>query len=208
MPDRSEDGFTMVELLVTMMILAIVLAIGFSFLVQATALTARSERNVQAEKDAQFALRTITQELRGLDPSETSACTHSGWPTDPRDCLKFTVRRNSSASYPCPKTVFSVAIVGTELKLDREDYNAVGATCPTVSRSALNRTVLSGVVNSSSEDLFTFYGSDATTLDPTPASFSFGSVDSVLMQIKLRHTNGAAPIDLRTVVALRNNNDR
>jgi type II secretory pathway pseudopilin PulG len=206
---RRDEGFTVGEVVITVMILSIVLIIMFNFLTHATNVTARAEANSRAERAAQLALREATTELRAMDPDTVTTCTGAGVPTSLSNCIRFTINRNKTGLANCPRTDVSVMLHGTapnrRLRIDRQEYRNVNCSSPEAMHT---RHVVDEVSNTSSEPLFTYYASDGSVLNPASAGFTFAAVDSLRVRLFLDYRNEAGRLEFRTVVALRNNNTR
>lgn len=206
---RDDDGFTVGEVMITVLILSIVLIILFSFLSHATEVTARSEANSRTEQAAQLALREATTELRAMDPATVTTCSGAGVPTVLAQCVDFEIKRNSTGLANCPRTDVRVMLEGTapsrRLRIDRQEFRNVDCSSPEPTRT---RYVADKVSNAASEAPFTFYAADGSVLDPTAASFTFAAVDSMRLRLFLDYRNNAGRLEFRSVIALRNNNTR
>lgn len=209
MTRRGDDGFTVGEVVITVMILSIVLIIMFNFLTHATNVTARAEANSRAEQAAQLALREATTELRAMDPDTVTTCSGAGVPTSLSDCIRFTINRNSTGLANCPRTDVSVMLYGTapnrRLRVDRQEYRNVNCSSPEAKHT---RYIADDVSNTSSESPFTYYAADGSVLNPAAAGFTFTGVDSLRLRLFVDYRNEAGRLEFRTVVALRNNNTR
>lgn len=209
----DDDGFTVPEVAVTLMILSIVMVIMLQFLTHATDITARSESNSRRETEAQLALRELTAEIRALNPASATACA-SPLPVSMDDCLAYEINRSVSGLSVCPKTRISLAMEGTAparvISVVREEFPAGASptTCDATPASTTRKTVLTKVVNSYTEKLFTYYAGDGSVLNPASAGFTFQSVDAVRVLFFLEYRNAASRLDFRSVIALRNNNNR
>ena len=114
--DRSEHGFTVIELMITLAITTIASVILLNFLVSTTNVTASTDRDTRAERDAQLALRTITQDVRSANPILGSC--GAGYAS----CLSFTVPRPSTANPSCSSTI-TYRRSGNDVLRDRTDQN-------------------------------------------------------------------------------------
>lgn len=211
---RREDGFTVAELAVVVMLLAIVTLITFSFLDSTTATTARATRNAQAEMDAQIALRTMTEDIRSANPISGTypsggTCPAGGsFPSGYASCLRFTIVATTSSAYcidpevgriPAPYSRITYGLAGGVVRQDRTDYSA---TCGVV-RSYTGRPVIRNVVNPASQPLFTYYKDKGALISPLN-SFDVTSADQIKTTLVLRYQQGAPTLELTSVAAPRN----
>lgn len=194
---EAEGGFTLPEVAVTMFIFSIVSVIILSFLDHSSAITNRASSNVVAEKDAQLALRTMTEEIRGANPIVGTCGT--GYAT----CLRFAVKRPTQANPSCTST-FTYRLADGAVTSDRSD--AGGCASP---RSWTNRTVV-GVVNDPAVDpLFRYYDKLGTLISPTAICTTSSSCPQtawsigINLRVKYRGQT-SSPLTLSSVAALRN----
>lgn len=196
-----EEGFTVPELAVTLMVLGVVMLIIFSFLDSTTALAQRTDENVRTEESGSLALRTMAREIRAANPLGSPCSPGGGYDR----CLQFTVKRPSTANPNCTTAVRYRLGSGAILQ-DLKDSN-----CDT-SRDWTGRSVISVVNNPSTDPPFRYFdrlGNEiaiATTCSPDPAQPPCVlKSKSVKITLKLTHfRRTGAPIDLSTFAALRN----
>lgn len=205
--ERAEEGFTLVEMVVTVLLVSIVSFMILNFLDSTTTLTNRATLHSGAEQDARTALRTLTQDLRAANPITGAPCA-GGY----RDCVTFEVARASEFGRTCEKTVFTYRVVGGTLTRTRTVTNWASTSCaaPTTSTYPL----LGSVVNSSvtpATALFTYYDRSGAVLDPVtkaaaiPLKPSVGGAASVKVTLVMRYQAKAPELRLSGSVALRNN---
>lgn len=206
--DEPDAGFSVIEMLVVLLIMTVAGLITLNFLDNTTTVTARAGRHVQAEEDARFALRTLTQELRGANPlvgtypAGSPSCPATGtFPASYASCIAFEVKRTQVSGQSCPKSrlVYGVRTDGF-LREDRTDYDA---SC-TPTRSYTGRQLLSGV-QSGSASLFTFYDIDGNALSGTDPLDSYLKAGSVKVGLSVRYQQDAPRLQLSSIVSLRNN---
>lgn len=205
--DHDERGMTVPELAVVTIILSVVVAVMFGFLDQVTSLSARTDRQAEAESTAQLALRSATQNIRGALP--ISPCTTDGaspaLPTSYADCVRVRVSRSDSGVVACPYTDYAYAVVdyGGVKKLveNREEVSCAG----TVSSPRLRRVLLEKLVNAGAgEPLFTYYRDNGTAIPVTDLT-AVRQASSLRLLLKVRYDTKASPLSFASVVALRNN---
>jgi prepilin-type N-terminal cleavage/methylation domain-containing protein len=192
--DRDEAGFTMVELIVTIGLLSIVLVVMFGFLENTTSVTARASNDLSLERDAQQALRTVTEDLRS-----SRALTQCG-ATSFASCITVEISKSTNASNICPKRVVVYQATGANLTQAVTDY---GADCTTVTKQFGQKllTTLTSI------NLFTYYdATDAITplASPTAATVTATPVVKITLQAKYKAAN-APVLTLSSFASLRNN---
>lgn len=204
---RSEDGFTAVELSVTVVLMAIVSFMLLGFLDSSTTLTTRAALQTRAQQDAERALRIVTEDLRAANPITTSPCT-GGF----KDCVTFDVVRVSQTGRDCEKTVISYKLTATTLtrSLTENTWNGTGCS---VRRQLADYPILSDVTNattSPAEPVFTYYDNRGTVLNPaTQASMitrkpSQGGTATVKLSLVVKFMKSAPALRLTSYAALRN----
>lgn len=205
--ERDERGMTVPEVAVVTFILSIVVLVMFGFLDQVTRVAGRADRHAVVEGEAQLALRTATQNIRGALP--LSPCTsdglNPGLPTSFADCLKVRVSRATAGVAGCPYTQYAYAVVDyagvRKLVENREEVSCTG----TVSGARLRRVLIENVANSgSAEPLFTYYRDDGTTIAATDTA-AVPRAASLRMLLKVKYEAGAPALSFASVVAPRNN---
>ncbi len=198
---------TVPEVAVVTFILSIVVAVMFSFLDQVTTLSARTDRQAEAEGAAQLALRTATQNIRGALP--VAPCTSDGGnpslPTSYADCVKVRVSRSTSGVGGCPHTQYVYAIVNysgiKKLVENREEIACDG----TVSNLRLRRVLLDTLVNTgATQPLFTYYRNNGTAIPVTDLA-AVPQASSIKVTLKVRYAANAPALSFDSVVAPRNN---
>lgn len=213
---HDEAGVSLVEVVLTCLILGIVMGVAFNFLDRASILTARTQAQAQVEDDAQRALRIVTEELRGALPigsacTTTITFTQGTAPAGYDNCVQFTVLRSTTSLDPCPKTMFVYALVGTgtskKLMERRMEYTGT-ATCPASPSSTRDLVILENVVNTTTQPLFTWYRSDGSAINTASAATAVPDASSVKLSIHTTFRNNATTLSFSSVAALRNNINR
>ncbi len=210
---RDERGFTLVELTVALMLMGIVSALLFGFLVSVLRTTTTATSDTQAEQAIELALRPMTQDLRGASsiasayPMATTSCAAGSYPTGYANCVSFTISRPAFGQLTCPK---SVVVYGLKpdgvIRVDRTDYRVVGASC-VATQLYIGRPVLSGVANSTTP-LFRYFDRFGNELDPNAAgqsTLAFTQAETVRVSVKVQYKKNAPLISYTSDLALRNN---
>lgn len=219
----DERGFTIVEVTLTLLILSIVMMMAFDFLDRASILTMRAQANAQSEQDAQLALRTVTEHLRGASPigdpctstTDTPTTQAPGnLPTNYTDCVQFTVHRTTTGMDACAKTDFVFAIVGTgdtrKLIENRRETTGTGTTAATCTTGAWrNRRILLEKVGNSTgvHPLFVYYDGGGQTINPSDTA-AVKKAASVRITLAVRFNAKAKRSIFTSSAALRNNVSR
>lgn len=209
----DEQGMTLVEVSVTMLILAIVLVMAFDFLDRTTKIAVSTDTHARTEDDTQRVLRTVTQHIRGAFPIE-GTCTTAGYSTSYDNCVRFSVPRNESGFGGCTRSEFVIGLVDApdpapadekQLVYDRVEHSSTSCGAGTLTDK---RLLLDRVVNTPAptpEPLFTYYGADGVRIVPSTAAASIPSAATVVVNLRVRHRTGSNPIVLSSSAALRNN---
>lgn len=203
---RGEDGMTLVEVTLTMLILSIVLVMAFDFLDRTTNITVNTEKQAIAEDDTQRVLRTVTQHIRGALPI-TGTCTTAGYSTSYDNCVRFTVPRGLAGIGSCARTEFVIGLVGTgaekQLMYNRQEFT--GSTSCTPGPLSSRVLLLGRVVNTSSQPLFTYYGIDGNQISTAAAPASVPKAATINVNLHVRYRTGRNAITMTSAAALRNN---
>jgi len=210
--NRNEDGVTIVELGVVVMLMGIVAAMLASFLWSVMGVSTRATSHSEAQKALVLALRPVTQNIRGTAtiattyPS-TSTCPTGSYPTGYTNCLSVTVMRPAAGQLTCRR---SVVIYGLKsdgiLREDRTDYALVGGTC-TVTRTYSGRPLLRNVVNGS-QPLFRYFDRFGNEINPAAGgqtTVPFVSTVTVRVTLNAEYRKNAPLLSYTSDLALRNN---
>jgi Tfp pilus assembly protein PilV len=205
---RDEAGVTLVEVSLTMLILAIVMTVALDFLDRTSEITVRTDLNARTEDDVQRTLRTVTQHLRGAAPIE-GTCTAAGFATTYDKCVTFSVKRITSGYQGCAATRYSVGLVGTgaekNLVIEETQRTGTAPSCSDVPGSTRRSTLLTKVVNDSTQPLLTYYGPDGSVVDAVATPANVPKATTVKVGVHVRHSTKAASIVMESSAALRNN---
>jgi type II secretory pathway pseudopilin PulG len=193
---RGDDaGFTVVEMAITVMLLGIVSFVMFNFLTNATSITNRASKDLQAEQKMTLALRTMTQDLRSA--SSVTACTAVSTKT----CLVLEIPRSVALGISCPQRVITYKLTGGVIQEAETDYPA--AACSPTTTKFTARPLLSSVVNDpATQPLFTFFDTTGVQFDPDVTTKAIASIKtSVSVDYGI---NNAPKLSLSSIAALRN----
>lgn len=210
----GDDGLTIIELLVVLVLLSIVSVFLYSFLDNTTSISARVDDHNAAEREAIIAMRRMTQDVRSANPVLT---TSAGIPECPTayaglaygNCLQVILSRNTNltgavfcsmsgreVALPFRRVVFRLQ--GASVLEDRYEHTT---SCSIPSSSSTDRPVLAELANPSGTRLFTF-------LDRQGAAIATGSsianVASIRVNVVVNYRANSNPLNLTSVVALRN----
>jgi type II secretory pathway pseudopilin PulG len=210
---RNEDGITLVELAVVLILMSIVAVILFGFLYSVMNVSDRATKDSEAEKAISLALRPVTENLRGttsiatLYPSTTSCTTGGTYPTGYANCLSVTVLRPIAGQLTCRRSVFTYGLKSDGiLREDRTDYALVGGTC-TAGTSYTGRKMLTNIENGS-QPLFKYFDRFGNQLDPAASgqtTLPFTDAVTVRVTLNVRYRSGSPLLSYISDFALRNN---
>lgn len=204
---RDDDGFTVVELAVVMLLLSIVTAMLYGFLDGTSNATARIGLHTRAQRDAELAMRTITQDLRAASPIISAPCGSYG------NCMAFEVQRAAQTGHDCEKTVIGYALASGTLLRSLTENTWTGASCA-VTQTITNLPILASVVNATdapTTPLFVYYDNKGVVLDPSTQATTLvkkpsqGGTASIKVSFVVRYKSNAPVLTLSGVAALRNN---
>jgi prepilin-type N-terminal cleavage/methylation domain-containing protein len=212
----EEAGFTLVETLLTLLILSIVMTVAFNFLDRSSILTYRADAHSRAEDEVQRVLRTVTENVRGAAPIGNACTTATDSESPPfiagyDNCTQFTVLRTSTGIDSCARTEFVYGIVGSsaprQLVERRREYTGTTTSC-TAGPLGFRRLLLSDVMNDTTlEPLFTYYAGDGTKI-ATSSAAAVVKAATVKVTIVARYRKGAPNLTISSSAALRNNISR
>lgn len=192
---RGQGGFTMPEMIVTVMLLGVVSVFMLNFLDNTTTATSKATNDVTMEQDGQLALRSLTEDLRSA-----RAISQCAGGVSYASCVTVEIAKSTNASQTCPKRVATYQAIGTTLVQKWTDY---AADCTTATRS-VNHAILSGVQSIS---IFTYYATDAITpLDPVVDAARVPLTPVIKITIPVKYKGrGASVVTLSSFASLRNN---
>jgi prepilin-type N-terminal cleavage/methylation domain-containing protein len=214
---RNENGMSLIELMVVLMMTSIVSALVYAVLIDSTKVAARADNSTRAENSGRLALRSMSQDIRAAvqirGSSSTTACA-SGltYPAGFATCVGFLVPHEVSASattttvagstkpIACPYSNITYGLKSGVIREDRTDYNASCAA----TNSFTGKAVLASVSNTAAQPLFTFYDIYGNRLGASDTVAAYQEAGSVSMQVYLNYQKGAPDISLVSTAALRN----
>lgn len=209
MNPRGEEGVTLVELLVTMLILSIVSLMLFTFMDGITSVTARTERHVQAEQDAQIVLRKMTEEIRAANPILDSAgC--AGAASGFADCLRFDIQRTTEFEKPCVRRTVSYKLNRTAQVITRDatDWVWSSAISGCVVANTTTRVVIESLNYPTSTPLFVYTDNAGDPVGPTLITLPPNQDGTAAVKVNLRlnyQKRNAPSLVLSSNAVLRNN---
>jgi prepilin-type N-terminal cleavage/methylation domain-containing protein len=209
---RNEDGVTLIELAVVMMLMAIVATMLLLFLDSVMRVSNHATNNSDAEKAVSLALRPVTENIRGTATIAnvypvTSSCTAGSYPTGYPNCLSVTVLRPIAGQLTCRKSVYTYGLKADGiLREDRTDFALVGGTC-TVTSTYTGKPMLKNIVNGS-QPLFTYFDRFGNKLDPAASgqtTVPFLDAVTIRVTLNVRYETGSPLLSYTSDLALRNN---
>jgi prepilin-type N-terminal cleavage/methylation domain-containing protein len=189
----SEEGFTMIELLMAVSIVSILSAMGYSFIMSGLKSTTFENEQSIAITTARRALDTMSVEIRGANDSDKGDYVIS---SIDKDSFVFYSDIDKDSSYEKVKYFkdnTSLKKVVYEAGLD-DLYATSSAT-----------TTIAEYLNNGTEAIFSFYEGNSTSTKAT----LINKVRLVMISLKINVTPWRAPGDyyVTTSVKLRNLND-
>jgi prepilin-type N-terminal cleavage/methylation domain-containing protein len=210
---RNEDGVTLIELAIVLMLMSIVATILVGFLSSVFRVSTRATNDSETQKAITLALRPMTENIRGASiiatvyPATTSCTSGGSYPTGYTNCLQVTVLRPTSGNLTCPKSLFTYGLKADGiLREDRTDYALVSGSC-VVTTSYTGRQMLPNVVNGASP-LFTYFDRFGNKIDPAAAGQTtapFTSVVTIRVTLNVQFQAGSPLLSYTSDLALRNN---
>ena len=189
---HREDGFTVIELLVTMVLLGVVMAIATASVITALQSQRRQVDQTYRLNDAKVAFERVTRDLRAANPLLAA--------DDDEVRLQITVddlrRTVTYTAEPSPAG-------GQLLRLteQREDLS----TTPATNLGVIDRVVLDRIMLPAGTPLFTFTNAAAEALPCTPSTpINASDVWSATIRLRLEPREHSSPIELDSTSHLRN----
>ncbi len=229
---NEEAGFTLVELLVTVVLISVISIITLGFMDSVTSVSGKASRHVVTENEAQVVLREMTQEIRGANPISATYPTgatcrtgHTFPPTTPTtaspapattgylNCLRFAVVRSTSTTSFCANipevgrvpAPFSIITYGlaTDGTL-RKSRTDYTVTSPgtCTGTGGTPRVLLRGLTNGASKPLFTYFDETGVRI---PAADPVADAGSVRVTLMVPYDQSAPSLELTSVASFRNN---
>jgi prepilin-type N-terminal cleavage/methylation domain-containing protein len=189
---QRDEGFSLVEMLVTLVLLGVVSGLVMTMVIQASKTAARQNDQTYTLTAAKVALERITRDIRGANSLTT---------TDPRE-VAFVTRTTTTRK----ATRVYVRTTGTATELLQRDTTTDINTGAAISDST--KVIVGGMQVGQSDAVFTYYAGDyygegdtrTVALSPaTPAS-----TRTIGVRVRLYRKYSAPPFDLYQVVSIRN----
>lgn len=207
----DDAGTTLVELLVTVLLVGIVSVMMFGFLVNMTTLTSRTESDVEAEKLGQLVLKEMSRDIRGaatisVDPGSGAGatCPAGGVYASPYtgygQCLAFTISEPTDGVSDCPRTEVRYGVASQVLRQDKAVYKLVGGAC-TLTSQTTGRVMMTGVTNT---DVLRYYDGQGTNMLTASPARPPRDARSIEVHLRKQYKPNVAPITMRSVLSLRN----
>jgi prepilin-type N-terminal cleavage/methylation domain-containing protein len=202
---RGDEGFTVVELAVVMLLLSIVTASLYGFLDATANATARISLHTRAQRSGELAMRTMTEDLRAASPIVSAPCGSYA------SCISFEVQRAAQTGHDCEKTVVGYALVSGNLQRSFVENTWTGSACA-VTRTLTNRPILTSMVNATAgKPLLVYYDNKGVVLDPVTQAGTIvkkpsqGGAASIKVTFVVNYKSNAPALTLSSLAALRNN---
>jgi prepilin-type N-terminal cleavage/methylation domain-containing protein len=190
---RSEQGFTLVELLVVTMLLSIVGAIVMSVTVGAMRSAARQEDNVRTLNEAKVAMERMTREIRGAN-----AMVHAG-----ERRLVFSTRFEIDGGTEIQRTT-TLAVVsdGGSSRIVQTEADRVVSTGAVSTREIV---VLGALEMGRSDAVFSYADGEGQAPDIlADGSYAVATIGTVEISVRIRRGFGHKPAQLDQLVSIRN----
>lgn len=186
----DEQGFTLVELLVTIALSLTIVTIASGSVIQALQTQRRQVQQVAIQAEANKALERMTRELRAANPL-------LGTPTAPTaGQASVQVTRGSV------RTTTTYALAATTPGRQRIDEARTVEDLGAGTTATTTTTLLDGLALPSGVALFTYHGDDGAPI--TTAPINPAAVRSVTVRLILALPETTAVLDLHNEVMLRN----
>lgn len=183
---NHDDGFTVIELMVAMMLMAIVMSVAASSTIHAMRVQRRQVAEVEAVSRGRIAMQRMTREIRAAHPLLAA----------PADGTAITVQVTRGA------TGFNRKITTYRLvNNNRIDVETTLINTTTSATSALpTKTLLTGLRPAAGEPVFSY-----TLVDGTPGpSANIDRYHTVRIRLRMALRESTETIEVRDTVTLRN----
>jgi type II secretory pathway pseudopilin PulG len=214
---RSDDGVTLVELIVVLGLTSLAAVMMLGFLNQTMITSSSANSNAIAERDAQLALREITQDVRAATairttgaPS-TTACpsTPTTFPSAFPNCVSFAIPRSTSSSDTCSKSIVTYGLLNGTIRKDLVEVrpNAGSCTSPISTTKLTGKIVATNVKNTAAQPLFQYFDNYTNRITGTASTdlIKYQSARNVMVDIRMQANQSKTPLVFTSTVALRNN---
>jgi hypothetical protein len=176
-----------------------------------TNVTTRTDRHVQAEQNAQLALRKVTEELRAANPIVDAAGCVSGGVANYGDCLRFDIQRQTDFSQPCVKRTIAYKLNRTAGTVTRDStdwvWNSATSSC-VATNVVTNRVMIGSLVYPATVPLFAYTDQAGGVVPLTKMTSLPGDDGPARIKVNLRvryQARNAPDLVLESNAVLRNN---
>jgi prepilin-type N-terminal cleavage/methylation domain-containing protein len=188
---ERDAGLTMIELVVTMLLMSIVGTILTSAMVNSMKVTRVQEDATRTLIDAKVAMERITREIRGANALTV--------------CRPRTMSFTTTVGTVRTATTFTVQAASATSSEIAED--TVTTNLATGSTKTAHRKVLGGLAIGVSDAVFTYNdaaGNPLTAESLSPESYNAGAAKTIGVKVLMRRINGHPAIQLYQLVSIRN----
>jgi Tfp pilus assembly protein PilE len=188
---HAEEGLTLVELLITMILMSIVGGIITASMVNAMKVTRTQDDETRTLTNAKVAMERMTREIRGANA--LTSC-------QPRS-MSFTMTQNNVRT-AITFVVQAASATSSEIQETKTVTNLVTNTSTTSTTK-----VLGGLAIGVSDAVFTYSDAAGNALTPqslTPESYNPGAAKTIGLKVLMRRINGSPSIQLYQLVSIRN----
>lgn len=203
-----DEGFSAVEVIITTMLLAIVLALLAGVMISVTSSTSRASRLQRTTQDVNLTLRSVGQEVRSamnIAPCGVGSPGYGG-------CLQFDVPRTAGDQVKCPQYRMTYSLKTNPGRLVASRVNYVSGTasdCNAIANlsTAYTEKLVLGDLTTNGQDLFIYFGNDdgSPFNSTTDAASISGATQVRLTVVANTGIKDAKAVRLSTLAALRNN---
>lgn len=205
-----DDGFTLVELMVVVVLLGVVGGVVTSGIVSAHQVTRHTESRVQAVTDIHHTLANVGREIRAADARESAnTALRSASPSS----LETDVLREEAGVLQ--RIRYTYTLTDGTLSERRRVWNDAATPSSTAPDSDTTRTRITGLVNAGTQPLFGYRNSNGACITgchdangvyldgPVPAG-TLSDVVEITITVRRSVGPGRPPIEVVTRVGLRN----
>jgi prepilin-type N-terminal cleavage/methylation domain-containing protein len=186
----TDRGFTLIEMLVTLMLVSVVGAVVMTIMVSSARVARKQEDHTHTLSAAKVAMERITREIRGANAMTVA---------QPRT-MSFTATVNGVRT----ATTFTVVTTGSTSEIREQQSKTVVSTGV---MTTTTRKVLGGMAVGRSDAVFSYADASGVPLVPattSPESYTPGAVKSVSIKVLVKRRFNNNPVELEQTVSIRN----